>query len=356
MVNVLLVGPLPPPMGGDTRHFATLVGDLEANPDFEITLINTSRGGGFRNPVHNLVVAVQTAGKICWSVRGADLISFHASDRGMIRFAPLITTLARIMRRPVVFRLFGGSFGDYYFDGGWARKGIIRRFVLSAPVTLLQTKRMIEQLESAAAGRLEWFSTYISTPPDHPGRLEEARKPAESTCRRFVFLGHLWATKGIEVLLDGAPSLPDGVEVDVYGPQDEYSAADIDRRGQGRIRYCGFLSHDEVYERLWAYDCLLLPTFHPGEGYPGVIAEAFSHGLPVITTNWLAIPEIVDESNGILIDIDDTPGLVDAISKLNADNRLWHELRAGAALQGAKFDHRLWAKKFESLCHELVAG
>ena len=37
-------------------------------------------------------------------------------------------------------------------------------------------------------------------------------------------------------------------------------------------------------ERLWEYDCLVLPTFHPGEGYPGVIAEAFVHEIPVITT------------------------------------------------------------------------
>jgi glycosyltransferase involved in cell wall biosynthesis len=120
------------------------------------------------------------------------------------------------------------------------------------------------------------------------------------------------------------------------------------------VRYCGFLTHSQVSEMLWAYDCLVLPTFHPGEGYPGVIAEAFAHELPVITTNWLAIPEIVDEDCGILIAPQDTDAFVAAVASLYGDPKYWLRLKEGACRKSKLFDHALWSHEFESICASLM--
>ena len=49
------------------------------------------------------------------------------------------------------------------------------------------------------------------------------------------------------------------------------------------------------------YDVLVLPTFWKGEGYPGVIIEAFSVGLPVVATNLPGISEMIDSQSGILV-------------------------------------------------------
>ena len=183
-----------------------------------------------------------------------------------------------------------------------------RATLLSCSVMLLQTKRAVREIQAAAArAEVVWFSTYVEPPVRASDPVSHGAGAIR--CHRFVFLGHLWRTKGIETLLESAASLPRDCTIDIYGPTDEYSAEEIDGRGLGRVRYCGFLSHEQVAERLWEYDCLVLPTFHPGEGYPGVIAEAFAHGLPVISTNWLAIPEIVDEECGILIEPQNTAAL-----------------------------------------------
>ena len=155
-------------------------------------------------------------------------------------------------------------------------------------------------------------------------------------------------------MLEAAPDLPPDTSIDIYGTLDEYTDDDIRERGMGRVRYCGRLTHAQVDEKLRAYDCLVLPTFHPGEGYPGVIAEAFSQGLPVITTQWLAIPEIVNEECGILIPPNDTAAFVAAIAALNADRARWQRLCQGAYANAAQFDHEVWSKKFESICEELV--
>lgn len=354
-MRVLLVGPLPPPMGGDTRHFITLYEDLQADPAVDVSLINTSRQQGFTNPMKNLWVAVRTIATVLAQLRSVDVVSFQASDRGMALFGPVIVTAGKLTRTPTIIRLFGGSFGDYYRGRSAVARFVLRRFVLNADVILLQTKRLISQIEPIAAGRTEWFSTYIRQPVDAEQRFLEAEPDDDRRCCRFIFLGHLWMTKGIETLLESSGSLPEGVTIDVFGPTDQYSEADFLERGQGRVTYRGFLSHTEVDETLWHYDCLVLPTFHEGEGYPGVIAEAFAHGLPVITTDWLAIPDMVDSTCGVLIPPRDTAAFVAAVTAMNSDRYMWVKMRNGARAKAGEFDHSMWAHRFSHLCEGLVS-
>jgi glycosyltransferase involved in cell wall biosynthesis len=257
---------------------------------------------------------------------------------------------------PIVLRIFGGSFGDYFQSKSAVGRMLIRRLVLSSDVILLQTKRSIGQLRAQSAGRLEWFSTYVkSATAPAPARVAR-HHDCDATCRRFVFLGHLWRTKGLETMLEAAPHLPNDVSIDIYGPTDEYTPDEIHARGLGRVRYCGFLSHEQVEAKLWEYDCLVLPTYHPGEGYPGVIAEGFAHSLPVVTTRWLAIPEIVDASCGILVEPGDTEEFVGALLALNRDRAYWLALKDGARKKAVQFDHARWSRRFEEICEELVGS
>jgi glycosyltransferase involved in cell wall biosynthesis len=354
MIRLLLIGPLPPPMGGDTRHFATLVEDLGAQRGFSVKLFNTSRGPEHSRLLPNLAAAARTLLTLLVNLPRVDVVSFHASDRGMFLLGPAIVLLSKLARTPTVLRLFGGSFGDFYRKRGALGRALIRSSILSANVVLLQTQRAIEQLRPHAVGRLEWFSTYVKLPARDAAEQRRIAQDARTGCSRFVFLGHLWRTKGLETMLEAAPHLPDGCRIDIYGPLDEYTAETIEERGMGRVRYRGFLTHAQVDSTLWDYDCLVLPTFHPGEGYPGVIAEAFVHGLPVITTKWLAIPEIVDEQCGILIEPSDTRAFVAAMAALNADSGYWRRLREGARERAARFDHCAWSAKFEAICQQLT--
>ncbi len=341
-------------MGGDTRHFATLAEDLRAHGGFNVRLVNTSRGAQHSSLLHNLRVTLTVLVALCASWRRVRVVSFHASDRGMFLCGPLVVVIGRLLGMRVVLRLFGGSFGDFYADANPVAQWIMRRFILSSDAVLLQTQRMIHQLQPRCTGTLVWFSTYIGTSPHHAGKAPREARDASATCDRFVFLGHLWRTKGIETILGAAGQLPARCTIDVYGPLDEYSAESINERGLGRVRYCGLLTHEQVEAALWDYDCLVLPTHHPGEGYPGVIAEAFAHALPVVTTRWLAIPEIVDDSCGILIEPGNTAEFLQALLALHQDRDRWRRLKSGARSRALQFDHAVWSRKFTDLCERLV--
>ena len=82
-----------------------------------------------------------------------------------------------------------------------------------------------------------------------------------------------------------------------------------------------YLMIKEVLNTLTSYDVLMLPSYFEGEGYPGIIIESLALGIPVITTNWKALPEIITTNlNGILIDIKNEKQLVKAIMAFNDEN------------------------------------
>jgi glycosyltransferase involved in cell wall biosynthesis len=341
-VRVLVLGPLPPPIGGDTRHFKTLVDDLHKSNILSARVIDVSRGLHFRRALSNIATASSALLQLLVALRSVDVVSVHASDRGMVTLGAAVVAICRCVGKPCVIRLFGGSFGDFYANGGRVRRWWMRHLVLKADIVLIQTKRMIRQLEAECGPRAVWFSTYLPA--------DSTPVPTETvgrTCRRFVFLGHLWRSKGVGTILRVARELPTDVTIDLWGPLDEFTEEQICMQGAGRVTYRGVLERSQVLPTLREYDCLLLPTRHPGEGYPGVIVEAFTAGIPVISTKWLAIPEIVDESCGLLIDPDNAGQLSDAIGRLCADSLLWRKLCVGATAQASQFAHSRWAKVFE---------
>ena len=82
---------------------------------------------------------------------------------------------------------------------------------------------------------------------------------------------------------------------------------------------------------------LVLPTKWRAEGYPGVIIEAFSVGIPVISTYNGGIPEIVlHGKNGLLVPPGNIKALLDAIMLIDAS--LYDKLRAGAYESFGQFD------------------
>jgi glycosyltransferase involved in cell wall biosynthesis len=102
------------------------------------------------------------------------------------------------------------------------------------------------------------------------------------------------------------------------------------------------------------YDALLLPTYHEGEGYPGVVLEAFRAGLPVICTRWQALPEIVDDTCGILVEPRSAEELRDAMERLIRNPALFKSLREGATRRRDLFSSETWAERFVEYCRGLA--
>jgi len=141
-----------------------------------------------------------------------------------------------------------------------------------------------------------------------------------------VFIGAVSHEKGIEVLCRAADLLEDTYQVDIYGKLfDGYTQEYF---SEHHVKYCGVLRSEDVINTLQQYDILLLPSFR--EGYPGVVIEALSVGLPVIATNLEGIREMVNEEASVLVDPGNAQQLYEAIMSFDDTD---YALKSAAAKQ-----------------------
>lgn len=148
---------------------------------------------------------------------------------------------------------------------------------------------------------------------------------------RVLFVGRLVPEKAPVDLVEAVARTGRPVEVRIVG--NGPLRADVEARIAalglgGSVRCLGGLGQDELPAHYGWADVFCLPSH--AEGVPVVLMEAMSTELPVVTTTIAGIPELVDETNGVLV----SPGDVDAVAgalRLLADDA---ELRAALGRRG----------------------
>ncbi len=331
---------MPPPLGGTTVSFSTLVDILAKKKSLAVASIKTNvvrqKGGvGFLSFVKLLWQLATTIPRV-------SVVSVHTSTTGIHILAPIVVFFALIYRKPVVIRKFGG--GDIYAYKGVRLKTICWA-VKNASFYLVQTKGLVQLAKQRGFQNARWYS--------NSRKIPKLLKPPKnkSGCRRFVYIGDVRKEKGIDLITGVWHKLnTNEILVDIYGPlfNDINSERLFKTNG---VLYKGALDPDSVIQVLTEYDALLLPTFCSDEGYPGVILEAYAAVLPVIATNLPSIAEIVNDHVGILINPNNEQLLENAILKLAGDPVLFNKMRTNILAKREGFSSEVWADIFVEYCH-----
>lgn len=95
---------------------------------------------------------------------------------------------------------------------------------------------------------------------------------------------------------------------------------------ESRISLLG--SVEELAVEYHNADLFVLPSRY--EGYGMVFAEALSHGLPIIAARAGAVADVVPESAGCLVPVEDAHALAQSLCILLTDRDVYAQLRAGA--------------------------
>lgn len=137
-----------------------------------------------------------------------------------------------------------------------------------------------------------------------------------------LFVGRLSPEKGISSILRAVQSgtFPLPLMIVGSGPMEpEVRAAVV----PGKIELLGKKSSDEVHTLLHQAKMLLAPSMWHEAGVPLVIGEAFSAGVPVITSRIAPIDSVVKhEHNGLLVNPDNELEICEAATRLHSDDNL----------------------------------
>lgn len=327
----------PPPLGGVRVSSQQTFSLLQKQKDVDYFAIEFSQPffSFFLNLIKNIPLFLK-AKFILYQVNG--LLAINEK-----RFIFTIF-LNKFFFKKMAFRGFGGGIKNAWIAQSKNIKRLQIALINLMSFMTLQTKADYEFFlqNSTIKTKLYWFPN--TRPLTHYINKSEHAYIAN----RFCFVGKVWKEKGIDIIISAAQKLPKEISIDIFGPITEdvfkqyFVSANI-TENHARVTYKGEIGRTQILDTLASYHALLLPTRWVTEGHPGVILESFSVGLPVIASNWNGIPELIDESSGILIDNQSDNDLVNAIVKLHTDKHYYHKLKLGAKARSYFFSPEPWA-------------
>lgn len=187
-----------------------------------------------------------------------------------------------------------------------------------ADLVTVETEGLKAQMEEAyGLKNVHWMPNYKELKSDAPQVKPEA---FQASTIRMIFLSSMRDLKGVRSLFIAFKKCRESglnIELDYYGPLkddlDRSLLTDIEHT-EG-VRYCGVVDNDKVLTVMSEYQIFIFPTEYPHEGFPAVLVEAQSVGLPVIASDINYNGEIIkDGQNGFIFPHGNVEELANRIS------------------------------------------
>ena len=226
-------------------------------------------------------------------------VKFHGYE--MYQYAPNFKIrLQHFMLRPFVKYLNINA--DFVFSYGGEITNIIKN--LGVP------ERKIIEIPSAIDS--SWIKSKVSPP---------------SNIIKFLYVGRYERRKGIEELnqsiLELSSQIKKNVEFHFLGPIPEIKKLKVHNL---KTVYYGLVKDTLLKKKIYdSCDVLICPSY--SEGMPNVILEGMARGLAIITSNVGAIPLMVSEKNGFILERINSHNINNAITKISMNLNNLYELK-----------------------------
>jgi glycosyltransferase involved in cell wall biosynthesis len=186
-------------------------------------------------------------------------------------------------------------------------------------------------------------------------QLEEFRQ-AQGLQRPFLLnVGALQKRKNICRLVEAFERLPNELLLVLAGSSGYGSAQIADRiaasPARERILLLGYVDGAAKAKLYRTAHALAFPSLDEGFGIP--ILEAMSAGLPVVTSNRSAMPEVAGDA-AVLVDPQDADAIAEGLKRIIEDEALRKDLRERGLTRAAEFTWGHTAAKMLALYRELT--
>lgn len=152
-----------------------------------------------------------------------------------------------------------------------------------------------------------------------PHGVHTSKAPNDANRENIILsVGTLQVRKNISRLVQAFEGLPQGWRLVLAGSSMGYRANEILRRIENsprreHIEVTGYLSPAELDALYRKASIFAFPSLDEGFGIPAL--EAMANGLPVVTSNRSALPEVAGDA-ALLVDAEDTEELENALRRL----------------------------------------
>jgi glycosyltransferase involved in cell wall biosynthesis len=275
----------------------------------------------------------------------------------------VILGLTRWMFRKTVFHFQAVGIGAMYARLPFILRALYRMAYFKPDLAICLTRATLVDAEHMVPRRTVVVPNAVC---DRAlGRRARETAVREESVPRILFLGMFCAEKGVLDLISACrqlDALKEPYRVAFAGAsQSKEFALEAHRQAEslkGEVSFLGEVTGDAKWRLYEEADIFCFPTHYAAEGFPVVLVEAMMFGLPVVSTKWRGIPEIVIEGEtGLLVEPGEVSALASSLKKLIDDPELRRSMGNQGRQRYAKyFTAEQFQKNMESVLAELATG
>jgi glycosyltransferase involved in cell wall biosynthesis len=191
--------------------------------------------------------------------------------------------------------------------------------------------------------------------------LSEVNKSTLKATPEILFCGMVSEEKGVGILLEACAKLRQrgaSFRCKIVGKAaskvEEKQFKDFLQKQQleGIVEFTGPLYDDGKWEAYAGADIFCFPTHYSAESFGLVAVEAMMFSLPVVSTNWRGLPDIVvDGETGFLVPPKDAKSIAERLEILILDP----DLRAAMGAAGRRrYEENFTVEKFRNSMEEAI--
>lgn len=307
--KVLLVSPLPPPVGGIASWSVNILDFFkDKTNDFVLLHFNNALRRKritdksiFSRIVHgardfsfqfsNIINIVNT--------QKPDIIHFTSSASLAILKDYLLITYLKKYKLKTILHFHFGRIPELKKKNNWEWKMIIRT------ISKVDKCIVIDSPSYKTLIDLGYNNVYALSNPI-PFQLNLQSPASKLKVDRdegvVLFVGHVVRDKGVYELVEAAISIDKVKELRLLGPFEEVvknELLQIASKSNCRINFLGTKDRDEVLNEMKKCELFVLPSY--SEGFPNVILEAMLCSCSIISTSVGAIPDMLSKNAGICV-------------------------------------------------------
>lgn len=314
-MNVLMIGVDRTSLGGMLTVVENYLNNEKycaaTNVQYIATVINS-------NKLLKIIVFLRVLPIIIWKIKKdkIDILHVHMGERGSVFREGFVVWIAHLLGVKTIIHMHGATIEDWYNRQKGIIKGISKRIFRKADNILILGEFLFpfmkEVVGKAYEDRIKVLYNAV--------HVEEVNN-YNCDATNLLFYGVLVKRKGIDVLLEAYKSILDEIPKDIhltlYGADFEHNIHEKISKYElwDRVSYCGWMTNENSRQCFEKTMVNILPSYN--EGLPMTILETMGYGIPNISTNIAAIPEvIINDVNGYLVNPGNVLELANAMRKI----------------------------------------
>ena len=197
--KLLAVGPLPPPFDGPGTSFELFCREVQDQADIAVLKIVDSspkrlKSHSYKLAIADIAQAKRILGPFCKNVASVDQVLIFGSNGFLLRMAPLLLIISKMVGKPCHIRAFGGSLDNYYASLHPILQSIFSWMLQRADSLIVQTVLLHQHFQATLGDKVHLAPGYRQL-PDTASRSSTPATNADGGLR-LAYVGHVREEKG----------------------------------------------------------------------------------------------------------------------------------------------------------------